>query len=74
MNPLDGIEVAITHLALGTPGDDATNSKALINPHQRISLEQALHAYTLGASPSPSLACWVGDGLVGEGELTADGL
>jgi len=50
MNPLDGIEVAITHLALGTPGDDATNSKALINPHQRISLEQALHAYTLGSA------------------------
>jgi predicted amidohydrolase YtcJ len=47
LNPLDGIEVAITHLALGTT-PDSDEAKDPLNPHQRITLEQALHAYTLG--------------------------
>jgi predicted amidohydrolase YtcJ len=48
LNPLDGIEVAITHLALGTEeGND--KAKDPLNPHQRITLEQALRAYTLGS-------------------------
>jgi predicted amidohydrolase YtcJ len=47
LNPLDGIEVAITHLPLGTK-PDSEEAKDPLNPHQRITLEQALRAYTLG--------------------------
>lgn len=49
LNPLDGIEVAITHLPLGTK-PDSEEAKDPLNPHQRITLEQALRAYTLGSA------------------------
>lgn len=56
LNPLDGIEVAITHLALGTK-PDSEEAKDPLNPHQRITLEQALRAYTLGTCVVRACGC-----------------
>jgi predicted amidohydrolase YtcJ len=64
LNPLDGIEVAITHLALGTK-PDSEEAKDPLNPHQRITLEQALRAYTLGTCRVSRVSCAHSRGLTG---------
>jgi predicted amidohydrolase YtcJ len=47
LNPLDGIEVAVTHREIGIEDGDENDS---YNPHQNLSLYNALKAYMSGSA------------------------
>jgi predicted amidohydrolase YtcJ len=61
VNPLDGIEVAVTHKALGLSFD-----KPAYVPEQQISLIEALRAYTIGSAEILGLEEHIGSIEVGK--------